>query len=239
MQAVILAAGEGQRLRPLTERLPKPMLSVAGRPILEHSIRLLARHGIHEIFINTHHRPESITGYFGNGSSFGVSIKYSDERTLLGTSGALMPLRRYLTSTFLVLYGDTLTTCDLSALSARHRLKDGLAMIAVYRRENATAAGIVSIADDDRILRFVEKPKPEGVFSTWANAGIMMCEPEIFGAIPSGASDFGKDVIPAILEDRKSLFAYRMNETRERLWWIDSPEDYARTQSELRSWTSV
>jgi NDP-sugar pyrophosphorylase family protein len=238
MQAVILAAGEGRRLRPLTERLPKPMLNVGGRPILEHNVRLLARHGVDEIFINTHHAADSITDYFGNGSSFGVSIKYSNEEAILGTSGALWPLQEHLSSAFFVLYGDNLTTCDLSALAAFHRLKDGIATIAVYRRENVTAGGIVSMDDDDRILHFAEKPKRDEIFSSWVNAGIMVCEPEIFEAIPAGTSDFGKDVIPALLEDHKPLFAYRMNELTEGLWWIDSPEDYARTKSELASWTS-
>lgn len=239
MQAVILAAGEGRRLRPLTENLPKPMLSVAGKPILEHNVRLLVRHGIDQIFINTHHCAQSITRHFGDGTSFGARIEYSNEDRLLGTSGALLPLRERLAATFLVLYGDNLTTCDLGALVAFHRSKRGVAAIAVYERENATAGGIVSIADDGRILRFLEKPRSDEIFSSWVNAGIIVCEPEIFDAIPPGVSDFGKDVFPPMIENGKPLFAYRMGEETEKLWWIDSREDYERTKSELQSWTQA
>lgn len=237
MLAVILAAGEGRRLRPLTETIPKPMLEVAGRPILEHNVRLLLRYGIDRIIINTHHCAESIRRHFGNGTAFGASIEYSDEDPILGTSGALLPLRERLSSTFLVLYGDNLTTCDLGALVAFHHAKVGIATIAVYERENATAGGIVLADPDGRILRFLEKPRPDQVFSSSVNAGIVVCEPDIFADIPTGFSDFGKDVFPAMLERGRRLYAYHMNAKRERIWWIDSPEDYARTKSELRTWT--
>src|SRR5581483_7303519 len=106
MRAVILAAGEGQRLHPLTKDVPKPMLTLAGRPILEHNVRMLARYGITDIAINTHHCPGSIVEHFGDGSSLGVKITYAPEKTLLGTAGALIPLRECLSSTFVVLYGD-------------------------------------------------------------------------------------------------------------------------------------
>ena len=237
MQAVILAAGEGRRLRPLTERMPKPMLSIAGKPILEHNVRLLVRHGIREIFINTHHCPGAISAHFGDGSAFGASIEYSQEESVLGTAGALLPLRGRLSSTFLVFYGDNLTTCDLGAMVAFHRLKRSTLTIAVYCRENATAGGIVSMKEDGRITRFLEKPARDELFSSWVNAGIMVCEPVIFESIPPGISDFGRDVIPAMIAQGKELFAYRMNEKREKLWWVDSPEDYERTKAELRSWT--
>ncbi len=236
MRAVILAAGEGQRLRPLTKDDPKPMLVVAGKPILEHNVRLLARHGITEIAINTHHCAGSITEHFGDGSALGVKITYSHESRALGTAGALLPLRDFLSSTFLVLYGDNLTTCNISALAEFHASKQGLATLAVFQRENPSAGGIVSIEDDDRIARFVEKPQSNEIFSPWVNAGIMVCEPRFVDAIPAGESDFGKDVLPALIRDRQPLFAYRMDEISERLWWIDSPEDYERTKSEVQPW---
>ncbi|HSP45436.1 MAG TPA: nucleotidyltransferase family protein [Chthoniobacterales bacterium] len=236
MRALILAAGEGQRLRPLTKDVPKPMVTVAGRPVLEHNVRLLARHGITEIVMNTHHRPASIVNHFGDGADFGVRITYSHESSALGTAGALLPVRNMLSSTFLVLYGDNLTTCNISVLAEFHRSKAGLATLAVFQRENPAAGGIVSIGDDDRIVRFVEKPPPDQIFSPWVNAGIMVCEPRILDAIPPGVSDFGKDVLPELIRTGESLFAYRMSGTGERLWWIDSPEDYARTKSEVQPW---
>lgn len=238
MLAVILAAGEGRRLRPLTENVPKPMLRVAGRPILEHNVRLAVRYGIREIVINTHHCGEAISGYFRSGADFGARIEYSPEDPILGTAGALVPLRNRLSSTFLVVYGDNLTTCNLDALLRFHGTKGGSATIAVYERENATAGGIVSMAPDGRVLRFQEKPARHEIFSSWVNAGIVVCEPDVFEEIPQGFSDFGKDVFPSMLAKHKKLFGYRMDSTHERIWWVDSPEDYERTKSELQSWTA-
>jgi NDP-sugar pyrophosphorylase family protein len=236
VQAVILAAGEGRRLGPLTEKRPKPMLSLAGKPVLEHNLRLLRAHGIVRIFMNIHHCANAIVEHFGDGSALGIHVEYSREETLLGTAGALRPLREWLTSTFLVLYGDNLTTCDLTALIAFHRLKGGVVTMAVYHRENATAGGIMQFDADDRIVRFVEKPKSGEVFSSWVNAGIMVCEPQVLDAIPPGFSDFGKNIIPDLLAAGKALFAYRMDDRRERLFWIDSPEDYERAKSEVQAW---
>src|SRR5581483_5085395 len=139
MHAVILAAGEGQRLRPLTDMAPKPMLPVAGIPLLEHNVRLLAKYGITDLFINTHYRAQSIKDYFADGSAFGVTIAYSHEERLLGTSGALLPLRSFLTQTFLVLYGDNLTSCNLRALIDAHREKRAAVTLALFQRENPTA----------------------------------------------------------------------------------------------------
>ncbi len=236
MHAVILAAGEGRRLRPLTEHAPKPMLRVAGKPLLEHNVRLLRRYGITDLIINSHHCPESIENYFGDGSEFGVKIAYSREPELLGTAGALRPLQKVLTSAFMVLYGDNLTTCNLRALAEFHRSKHGVATLAVFNRENPTAVGILSMDADDRIVRFLEKPNRDEIFSSWVNAGIMVCEPAVFQAIPPGFSDFGKDIIPALLLARQAIFAYRMDGKSERLWWIDSPEDYERTNVETQQW---
>ena len=204
------------------------MLTVAGRPILEHNVRLLAKHGISEIAINTHHAGAAIVDYFGNGERFGVTIRYSHEKALLGTAGALNALRDFLTSRFVVLYGDNLTTCDIGALEEFHASKNASVSIAVVRRENPAASGIIALGAGDRITRFLEKPKNGEIFSTWINTGIMICEPEILDDIPKGVSDFGKDVLPALIEKGKRLFAYRMN---ERFAWIDSPGDYERTKA--------
>ncbi|HEX5274838.1 MAG TPA: nucleotidyltransferase family protein [Candidatus Rubrimentiphilum sp.] len=228
MRGVILAAGEGRRLGPLTADIPKPMLPIAGRPILEHNVRLLAQHGVREIAINTHHAGGTIVKHFGDGERFGVTIRYSHEKTLLGTSGALRALRDFLSERFVVLYGDNLTTCDIGALADFHASKNADVSIAVVQRENPAASGIIAAGPDDRITRFLEKPKGGEVFSTWINTGIMICEPEILDDIPQGVSDFGKDVLPALIEKGKRLFAYRMN---DRFAWIDSPEDYERTKA--------
>lgn len=236
MRAVILAAGEGRRLRPLTEHAPKPMLAVAGKPLLERNVSLLARYGFTDIVINTHYRARSIEDHFGDGSAFGVRVRYSREAELLGTAGALNPLRDLLTGTFLVLYGDILTNCNLRGLLEVHRTKSATITLAVFRRENATAAGIVAIDSGDRVERFLEKPQPDEVFSSWVNAGIMVCEPRVFDAIPPGFSDFGRNVLPELIRRGDRVFAYRMDGENERLLWIDSPEDYERTKAAVRQW---
>lgn len=235
MRAIILAAGEGSRLRPLTDRVPKPMLPVGGKPALEHNVRLLTSHGISEIIINTHYCAQAITQYFGDGSSFGAHITYSHEEQLLGTAGAVAAASAALTSPFVVLYGDNVSTCDLTALARQHSQHRAVLTLAVYHREGATAGGIVALDDDDRVLRFLEKPSAEQLFSSWVNAGIMICEREILDFIPAGVSDFGKDVLPALLAAQRPVYGYRMQEPREKLWWIDSPEDYRRTNRIFQS----
>jgi mannose-1-phosphate guanylyltransferase len=225
---MLLAAGEGRRLGSTTLDRPKPMLEVAGRPILEHNIRFLSRHGIRDLIVNLHHCPETITQYFGDGASCGVRISYSYEPALLGTAGAVRNVSRYFDETFIVMYGDNLSTCDLTGLIDFHRRKSGVATVALFHREDATASGIAEMDGSDRIVRFLEKPRPDEVFSRWVNAGIIIMEPAVLNFIPEGcASDFGREVLPALLADGQPLYGYRMT---EELWWVDSPEDLERTR---------
>ena len=228
MKAFLLAAGEGLRLGAVTADRPKPMIQIAGRPILEHNIRFLAGHGIHDLIINLHYRPEIVTKHFGDGTPFGVHITYSQEPALLGTAGAVKKVADQLTATFLVMYADNLTDCDLGKLLEFHRRKGGVGTVALFYRENATASGIAELDANDRIVRFLEKPKPEEIFSPWVNAGLLVLEPAVLDWIPVGkASDFGREVLPAVLAAGLPLYGYRMNEG---LWWVDSPEDLERTQ---------
>jgi mannose-1-phosphate guanylyltransferase len=210
------------------------MLEIGGRPILEHNVRLAARSGVRELVINLHHRPQTIVDHFGDGSAFGVSIVYSPERELLGTAGALNAVRSFFErETFAVLYGDNLTTCDLAALVAHHRATAAVATIALFAREDVTASGIVALDEAGLVTRFLEKPRPEEVFSHWVNAGILILEPAVLAAIPpEGASDFGRDVLPALLARGERIAGYTLGEN-EGLWWIDSPADYERTLAEF------
>jgi mannose-1-phosphate guanylyltransferase len=231
VRAILLAAGEGLRLGAVTADRPKPMIEIAGRPILEHNVRLLASNGIEHLIINLHYRPEMVIQHFGDGAAFGVHITYSQEPTLLGTAGAVKKVADKLTDTFLVIYADNLTDCDLRRLLEFHRGKRGVGTIALFHRENATASGIAELDANDRVLRFVEKPKPEGVFSSWVNAGILAFEPAVLDWIPTDrASDFGREVLPAILAADQPLYGYRMSEG---LWWVDSPEDLERTRRQF------
>lgn len=228
MKGMILAAGEGTRLHPLTQNLPKPMVRVSGKPILEHNIRLLSHYGICEVVVNLHHSPEAITSYFGSGESFGVSITYSYEPSLLGTAGAVKKMESFFDEHFLVVYGDNLTNCSIEQFQAFHREKKGIGSIALFYRENPESSGIASLDENDKILHFIEKPRTQEIFSRWVNAGFLILEPEILKYIPSDrASDFGKEIFPELIKNGHTLYGYKM---KEQLWWIDTLEDYQKLQ---------
>ena len=227
MQALILAAGAGSRLRPYTNVVPKPMLSIAGKPILEHNVRMLVQCGVRDIVINLHHRAEVIKDFFADGSAFDARITYSHETTLRGTGGAIDVLRDRLRGDFFIVYGDNLSTCRLDRLFALHAEKNAALTMAVFHREDVLASGIVGLADDGRITRFLEKPHRDAVFSNWVNAGILVGGARLLDFIPRGVkSDLSHDILPKMLERGEKLYGYTMQEP---LWWIDSLEDYERT----------
>ena len=235
MKAMILAAGQGTRLRPLTERMPKCMVPVGGKPILEHTIEWLHKFGVTELAINLCYLPQVIIDYFGDGSSWGVEITYSIEEQLLGTAGGVKNVAWYFDGPFFVWYGDNLSRCNLDRLYRYHQTKNGSATIALHYREDVTRSGIAGLDGEDRIVRFLEKPRPEQVFSHWVSAGIFVLEPAVLNLIPQGrAVDFGRDIFPALLDGEHPLYGYRLA-ADEGLWWIDRPEDLARVQKEWES----
>lgn len=230
-KAMVLAAGEGKRLRPFTEKMPKPMIPVAGRPILEHNIKFLARWGIHEIAINLHHCPEVVKNHLSDGSRFGVHITYSYEPELLGTAGAVKKFENFFEGTFLVIYGDNLINCDLKRLLSFHRGHQGMGTIMLHYRKDVSQSGVVVLDADERITQFLEKPEVDQVISHWVNAGVFVLEKEVFKYIPSDKpSDFGKEVLPNILRQKKDLYGYKLGDGEE-IWWIDRMEDYERVQA--------
>ena len=230
MKALLLAAGEGSRLRPLTEKLPKPMISLSGKPILEHNIELLVHHDIREIAINLHHYSEVVTDHFGDGSRFGVRITYSYEPELLGTAGAVKKLESHFQDTFLVIYSDNWIDCDLKRLLSFHHDHAGMATIVLHHRDDVSNSGVVAIDSKDRITRFVEKPKSSEILSHWVNAGVLVLEPKVLKYIPTGIpSDFGKEILPHLLEQGAELYGYRIRDS-ERIWWIDTPADLERME---------
>lgn len=226
----MLAAGEGTRLRPLTETLPKPMIPIAGKPILEHNINFLSRSGIHEIAINLHHCPEVVMNHFGDGSSFGVNITYSYEPELLGTAGAVKKLEGFFEGTFFVIYGDNLIDFDLNRLLSFHHEHQGIGTIVVHYRDEVSQSGVVSLDAYDRVTYFLEKPRANQAISHWVNAGVLVLEKQVFQYIPSGApSDFGREILPNLLAKGESLYGYKFS-AGEQIWWIDRMEDYERVQ---------
>ena len=207
MKAVIMAGGEGTRLRPLTSNAPKPMLPLVNRPMMEHVIDLLVRHGIDEIVVTVAFMANSIRTYFGDGSEFGVKMVYATEETPLGTAGSVRNAMEHLDERFLVISGDVLTDIDLGALIDFHDDHQAMATIGLVHVENPLEFGIVITRDDGGIDRFLEKPTWGQVFSDTINTGIFVLEPEVFDYIESDRPvDFSSEVFPALLADGKPLF---------------------------------
>jgi len=207
MKAMILAAGEGTRLRPLTLALPKPMVPIVGKPLLERTLLWLAEQGVTEAAINLFHRPQAIPDHFGDHFA-GIRLHYFFEDTLRGTAGGLKAAEQlFRDAPFFVIYGDNLIQADLRRLMDFHASRHGLATIALFHHPNPTAAGIVGLEPDARITRFVEKPPADQVFSDLANAGVYALDPAVLDAIPADApSDFGRDIFPRLLADGAPLY---------------------------------
>ncbi|MGI9119690.1 MAG: sugar phosphate nucleotidyltransferase [Acidimicrobiales bacterium] len=209
MKAVIMAGGEGTRLRPLTSNQPKPMMSLVNRPMMEHIVMLLQRHGFDEIVVTVAFLANNIRTYFGDGSEFGVRMVYATEETPLGTAGSVRNAMDELDERFLVISGDVLTDIDLSDVVAFHDQRGALATIGLTAVENPLEFGIVITDDDGSIERFLEKPTWGQVFSDTVNNGIFVLEPEVFDYIPAGRPvDFSAEVFPALLEHGRPLFGH-------------------------------
>jgi mannose-1-phosphate guanylyltransferase/phosphomannomutase len=229
-KAMLLAAGEGTRLRPLTNHVPKSMVPLAGKPVLEHNIEWLRSFGVAEFMINLHYMPDAVRDYFGDGRQWGVSIKYSVEEELLGTAGGVKKAEQFFDGPFFVWYGDNLSNIDLQKFSEFHEQNAAMASVALFYRADPTASGIVGLDKNKRITRFLEKPTADQVFSHWVSAGIYLLEQPVLNYIPpSAVSDFGHDVLPAMLSEDVPMYGYEMGE-EEKLWWIDTPVDLQRIQ---------
>ncbi|UCF30659.1 MAG: NTP transferase domain-containing protein [bacterium] len=210
MKAVVMAGGYGTRLRPLTVKLPKPMIPIANRPMLEHIIRLLKGHGFEDIIMLTYFFPEMIEDYFGDGSAFGVRVVYrQDPPGGLGTAGAVKGVQDLLDDTFLVISGDVITDFDLSEAVRFHRDREDPATMVLTRVDNPLPFGVVITDEENRVSRFLEKPSWGEVFSDSINTGIYIIEPEVLDMIPQGEQrDFSKDIFPMLLAEGRPPSAY-------------------------------
>jgi mannose-1-phosphate guanylyltransferase/phosphomannomutase len=209
MKAVIMAGGEGTRLRPLTSNQPKPMLPMANIPMMEHVVNLLRTHGFEDIVVTVAFMANAIRTYFGDGSEFGVRMVYATESTPLGTAGSVRNAKDELDERFLVISGDVLTDIDLGEVVDFHDRRGALATLALKAVENPLEFGIVITDEDGAIERFLEKPTWGQVFSDTINTGIFVLEPEIFDYIPEGrAVDFSAETFPAALAAGKGLYGY-------------------------------
>jgi mannose-1-phosphate guanylyltransferase/mannose-1-phosphate guanylyltransferase/phosphomannomutase len=224
MRAMILAAGLGTRLRPITHAIPKPMAPVLNRPVMEHIVRLLASHGFGEAIANLHWFPETIEGHFGDGSAFGLELSYSREEQLLGTSGGVRNAAGFLGDSFLVISGDALTDIDLRAMREFHEAHDGVATLATKRVADTSQFGVAITGADGRIQGFQEKPDPAEALSDLANCGIYMFRSSVFDFFPApgrskaagpgdpdGFADWAMDVFPALLESDAAFYSYEID----------------------------
>src|SRR5579864_7362453 len=207
MKAVVMAGGEGTRLRPLTSNQPKPMVPIVGKPCMEHIVELLKRHGFEDIIVTVAFLPQSIRSYFGNGDTLGVDISYSVEESPLGTAGSVRLATARLDDTFLVISGDALCDIDLGQLVQFHREREASVTIGLKSVPNPLDFGIVVTDDEGRVERFLEKPSWGQVFSDTINTGIYVLEPEVLRHVPDDRPfDFAKELFPLLLEMGRPIY---------------------------------
>lgn len=235
MKAVVMAGGEGSRLRPITSNRPKPLVPICNVPIMEHILELLKRHGMTHVISTLHYLADEIQGTFGDGSDYGVQMDYSIEDTPLGTAGSVKKAEDLLRGTepFLIISGDALTDCDLTKAVAYHKSKGSLATLILYRVPTPLDFGVVITDDDGRVVRFLEKPGWSEVFSDTVNTGMYILEPEIFDYMEQGNNyDWSGDIFPRLLEEGKPMYGYVMEE-----YWCDvgSLGQYREAQEHLMS----
>ncbi len=205
-----MAGGEGTRLRPMTTSMPKPLLPVVDRPIMEHVLRLLRRHGLTETVVTVQYLASLVRTYFGDGSELGLSLTYATEERPLGTAGSVANASALLKDdTFLVVSGDALTDIDLTAMTAFHREQGALITVALARRPDPVEFGVTVLGDDHRIVRFQEKPTWGEVISDTVNTGLYVMEPEVLTRITrDGGVDWSADVFPKLLAAGAPMFGF-------------------------------
>lgn len=217
MKAIIIAGGRSERLKPITDYIPKPMVKVAGKPILLHIINLFKKYGIDEFIISTCYLPQVITNYFGDGKKFGVKIEYTYEnlKKPLGTAGAISLAKDLINDTFIVSYADILRDLDIKKMLAFHKKNKAFATINVYKRKSKNAKSMVVIDKNKRLVKFIERPTKNDLTDEyiWVNGSFYILEPEVFKFIPKNKkSDFGSDIFPKLLKLKKEILAYPTNE---------------------------
>jgi mannose-1-phosphate guanylyltransferase / phosphomannomutase len=209
VKAVVMAGGEGTRLRPLTSNQPKPMVPIVGKPCMEHILELLREHAFEDVIVTLAFMPQAIRSYFGNGDTLGLRIGYSVEESPLGTAGSVRLASSRLDDTFLVISGDALCDIDLTQLVEFHRERNAAVTIGLVSVDNPLEFGIVVTDEDSRVERFLEKPSWGQVFSDTINTGIYVLEPEVLRHVPTDQPfDFSKELFPLLLEMGRPIYGY-------------------------------
>ncbi len=212
-KAMVMAAGLGTRLRPLTDLISKPMAPIVNKPVMEHIIELLVKYSFTDVVCNLHWFPDAIRDHFGDGSRFGLSISYSFEEALLGTAGGVKNVEGFFESnTFIVMSGDALTDIDLAEVMHFHKQKGGLATLVLTEIDEPSQYGVVLLDKDKKITGFQEKPLSGEEKSNLANSGIYIFNKEIFDYIPPKTFyDFGRNVFPDLLEKGVTYYGFKHN----------------------------
>ncbi len=232
MKAVVMAGGEGTRLRPMTSSMPKPLLPVVNRPIMEHVLRLLKRHGLSETVVTVQFLASLVRNYFGDGEELGMELTYANEEKPLGTAGSVKNAEEALKDdAFLVISGDALTDFDLTDLIAFHKEKGALVTVCLTRVPNPLEFGITIVDDDGKVERFLEKPTWGQVFSDTVNTGIYVMEPEVFDYVEADTSvDWSGDVFPQLMKEGKPIYGY----VAEGYWEdVGTHESYVKAQADV------
>jgi NDP-sugar pyrophosphorylase family protein len=238
MKAIVLAAGLGTRLRPLTDDKPKCLVPLAGRPLMDWILRWLYRYGVTECVINLHYLPDRVQEFVGNGSQYGLRIHYSYEPELLGTAGAVKKVAVFFDCPFFIIYSDNFSQWNLRKLVEVHEKNQAIATMAVHWREDVSQSGVVELDRDNRILRLVEKPEAgSGLNSHYVNAGFYYLDQKVLDYIPDGRlCDFAFDVFPKMLHAGEKIFAVRMEDP---IIGIDTIEAYHQANdlaAKIRRW---
>ncbi|MEM7824387.1 MAG: HAD-IIIA family hydrolase [Candidatus Aenigmatarchaeota archaeon] len=210
IKAVIIAGGRGERLRPLTDTLPKPMLPIGGKPILEHQIELLKKYGVKDIIICGYYLFDKIKKYFSDGKKFGVNIIYCEEKEPLDTGGALKNAQPFITNTSFVLYGDTMLNMDLNKLLAFHKNKGGLLTVVLHETDHPEDSDLVEIDKNNRIIKIYKKPHKK-IKTNLAKSSVYVLEKKIFNLIPSKRHSFHSTDLPKIIKKYR-VYGYVTNE---------------------------
>ncbi len=227
---MLLAAGIGIRLRPLSNDTPKCLMPIAGRPLLDWTLRWLRHAGVTECMINLHYLTDMVREFVGDGSQYGLCVHYSYEPVLLGTAGAVKKVADFFDEPFYVIYGDNFSQWNLRELKDVFELHSPIAVMAVHWREDVTQSGMIEMEKDRQIKRIIEKPKSEEVTSHYVNAGFFFMDPGIFHFIPPDQyCDFSFDVFPKVLQAGQKMYAVKMDEP---VIGIDTIEAY----EEAKEW---
>lgn len=224
--AVVMAGGEGSRLRPMTAGRPKPLVPICNRPIMGHILKLLAREGFPRVVATVHYLADEIQNAFGNGSEYGVEMHYSLEPEPLGTAGSVKLAQEHLTDTFVIVSGDALTDCRLENAWKLHKEKGSMATLVLCRVPNPLEFGIVILKEDGQIDRFLEKPGWSEVFSDTVNTGIYIIEPEVLDLMEPGKSyDWSRDIFPLMLEKGMPMHGFVMEKNWSDIGTIDQYQE--------------